>query len=722
MSQSSRVDDPYSRIVGMDPGAGWLLGPGLQAFSPGDEALISFIIRVDDRAALDVINERLLGSGDGAQPVLDFPGLRFDVDARRGVQLGQYVSGVAPKAFFEELAREGGDLEALRVGSKHIQLGLPLRVRAAPAPSPRPDRQDRRDATRSFLTAALPPKREWPSGTVVIGIIDDGIAFAHERFRRADGASRVEAFWNQDGPPSGSSAILYGSEIDKQGIDDLLAECTTAGWTDEDRVYRRCGLIDFTSPDHKAVAWRAAHGTHVLDLAAGYSRGEDRADRPIIAVQLPVAATAGQSGAGLEPYVLRAIQFIIERARGLTADGDRPLPVVINFSYGTHAGPHDGTSLLEQAIDAVVTSEGAVSGESAPVRVVLPAGNTHGSRCHAQVAFRVPDEIVTLRLRVQPDDHTPSTVQVWLPHAGPEGPARSRISLCVTTPDGVQSAWIGEGPDERFELESDGQVHCAGSYSFVPSPTERGVFRIDLQPTIQIRPGPSDELNTKRPGVAPSGLWTMKLKNVLLAPDDKVEAWIERDDLLYGHPRRGRQSYFDEPCYLRFDAQGRPVDDDPEPLSCSVRRAGMISAIATGKQAVVIGGFVRKDLRIARYSAGGPSTPAREGEPKCDLHRPDALAVSDDSRVHTGVLAAGSRSGSVIALSGTSVAAPQITRWIADQLAAGNPSDRAAVQAFARLKEEQLPPSKPPLPPGRGGAGRIELGEPMQCARSGPRR
>ena len=41
----------------------------------------------------------------------------------------------------------------------------------------------------------------------------------------------------------------------------------------------------------------------------------------------------------------------------------------------------------------------------------------------------------------------------------------------------------------------------------------------------------------------------------------------------------------------------------------------------------------------------------------------------------------------------------------------------AAVQEFARLKEEQLPPSKPPLPPGRGGAGRIELGEHVQHPR-----
>ena len=34
---------------------------------------------------------------------------------------------------------------------------------------------------------------------MVVGIIDDGIAFANERFRRADGTTRVEYAWLQDG-------------------------------------------------------------------------------------------------------------------------------------------------------------------------------------------------------------------------------------------------------------------------------------------------------------------------------------------------------------------------------------------------------------------------------------------------------------------------------------------------------------------------------------------
>ena len=71
--------------------------------------------------------------------------------------------------------------------------------------------------------------------------------------------------------------------------------------------------------------------------------------------------------------------------------------------------------------------------------------------------------------------------------------------------------------------------------------------------------------------------------------------------------------------------------------------------------------------------------------------------------MHVGVLAAGTRSGSIVAMNGTSVAAPQIARRIADDLANGGFGNRAAVQALA-----VTPPTAVPLmQPERSGAGGI---------------
>jgi hypothetical protein len=60
------------------------------------------------------------------------------------------------------------------------------------------------------------------------------------------------------------------------------------------------------------------------------------------------------------------------------------------------------------------------------------------------------------------------------------------------------------------------------------------------------------------------------------------------------------------------------------------------------------------------------------------------VAASDESPARYGIIAAGTRSGSVFRMTGTSVAAPQITRIIAERLAKGDQGDREAVQDLAR--------------------------------------
>ena len=81
--------------------------------------------------------------------------------------------------------------------------------------------------------------------TVIIGVIDDGIAFAHKRFRIGNG-SRVKYFWMQDGVYGGPGGkIDYGRELDPTAIQNLMDTHTRNGSLDEDGLYRAAGLIDF---------------------------------------------------------------------------------------------------------------------------------------------------------------------------------------------------------------------------------------------------------------------------------------------------------------------------------------------------------------------------------------------------------------------------------------------------------------------------------------------
>lgn len=674
----------YSDIRGMDPRADWLLGPGLQDYLPNvEKTLIPFIMNLHDKKGLDFVKD-----------VLRRPPFYMPHYYARNLKARMYFPAFAPKAFFDELAKKDGAFGELHDAPKEITLCLPL-------PSSQPDWTPGEPIPVLDEPPLALPDDGWPEGTVVIGVIDDGIAFAHERFRDAAGGSRVQCFWRQHGP-NRSSTVVLGTEICKSdgangepGIDTLLNESRVAGVVDEETFYRRAGLIDFAEAGHKTAAWRASHGTHVLDVAAGADPAEGVTNRPIVCVELDPATVADTSLAPMAEKLELAIDYILQRADALSGDGD-PLPVVINFSFGNIAGPHDGTSVVERII------EDRIAAQPDRLRIVLPSGNSHLSRCHARVAFANKKDMVELPWRVQPDDITQSSMQIWMPHAGSNSPEAARMKISIRSPAGVETPLLGETHSAGVILLNDGQIVCAAQYLFMPFPTERGVFAINLQPTAPAELG--DRL-------APPGVWTVKLYNVSLADTEPVHAWIQRDDRVYSYPRRGRQSYFDKSCYVRFDAQGFPIveDDPPEQPPCVVQRAGLLNAIAAGEGAIVAGAFLRRDLRPAMYSAGGPITPTRGGALDAAFRKPDAMLVGDDSKVHAGLLAAGSRSGSVVAFSGTSVAAPQLARLVAVELVEGRAGDRNRVKTLAQAAEANHPASKPPLPVKRGGWGRIEL-------------
>ncbi|MBB3019690.1 hypothetical protein FHR70_002755 [Microvirga lupini] len=666
--------DPIAQSV-VDPYSHWALGPGLQDFllPSVEEQSVPVLVRRKTEAW----DEKAWALWRSAAEDPDMPkrpprdGEPFDVRFFSLTKTLRLIEDRKFRRFFQTLDRFtlGPPLPSSSVAPHGYKGARPLQ---SPSPGVTPD-------------------------TVIVGIIDDGIPFAHERFRKADGTTRVEYVWVQHGP-LGNVPIDFdnGFELPKADIDDLLTKCRQGDFIDEDEIYRRAGVADFTLDGRKSLAWRASHGAHVMDLACGWDPNE-APDWRIICVQLPTPTTADSSGASLAPYAVKALEYIRNRAQAIAGPG-LSLPVVVNFSYGLLAGPHDGTHEIELAFDRILSDHNNTPGNK-PMRVVIPSGNSHLARAHATVSFQAAGDQATLPLRVLPDDLTPSFVEIWLPP--PPAAAANRVELTIATPQGDVSPPLEENDSDYLQYEIGGKVICEARYHFFPAPTGRGMFLISLQPTTRLEaeksPVPTDP-------VAPAGLWNLTLKNLGLSALQAVEAWVQRDDAPVGYPRRGRQSYFDVPSYEIYGHDGKPLEeDDPD---CPVKRAGSINAIATGKDTIVIGGLMRKELRPPAYSAGGPVT-TPTGAAASHRCGPDALTVSDDSIVQSSVLAAGTRSSSVIAMNGTSVAAPLITRWIACELADKRVGDRDAVRKLADDKEPNLSPPKPS--PERGGAGRAPL-------------
>jgi hypothetical protein len=565
-----------------------------------------------------------------------------------------------------------------RKGIQRIQLGTPIQLGTGWA------------SKVTSVKSALTLSQVAPAGSVVTAVIDDGLAIAHERFRILD-KTRIECFWDQVEPnPNPAPNWDYGRELCKYdvgtvaGIDTWLARCMHSGIVDEDEFYLKTGLVDFGSSGHKSTAQRSSHGTHVMDLACGDDPSSVSNDRPIICVQLPRRTTEDTSGATLAPQVLDALWYIADRA------GSQPL--VVNLSYGVFAGPHDGSSDLETWMQEFIRLRNNV----APTAIVLPAGNSHMARCHARFRLGTGTSSSTFRLdwRVLPDDRTESILEVWLPYRPLVVP---KVKVRVIAPGNAMSGWASEGT--TLDWGPAGPIVSSIAYAAPSGALGRGRIRITLNPTSATDPGID---------LAPAGIWKVEIKNDSGAAIPGIHAWIQRDDEPHGYPVRGRQSRFEDRNYVRFEPSGRDKEDDDP--SSYIQRAGSINAIATGDDPVVIGGCRRKDLAAAKYSAGGPAVvrPGSAPPPRLD---PDAMTVSDDSVVFHGVLAAGSRSGSVVAISGTSIAAPQIARELAKIIGAGvNP--RSYVQALAQM-QEGIPRPDPPFKPqptlDRGGKGRIVL-------------
>jgi hypothetical protein len=496
--------------------------------------------------------------------------------------------------------------------------------------------------------------------TVVTAVIDDFIGLANERFRDRTGKTRFRQFWAQ-GMPAFSKKYgkitvpAIGREWDKAKLDAALAAADY-----EPDFYSKLfpgGLPIFVPSERgtypanlydpsfmRPVSFSATHGSHVADLAAGYPQAAAPDDRPIVAVQLPQLATLETWGARLDLFVLLAVQRVLYWVDRWTDASGKPVraPVVINISYGVHAGPKDGSGFLEREIARLVKQR---NDRGDPTAVVLPAGNSYRSRTHAEMTLD-QGEVQGLSWRVQPEDLSVSFFELWLDDL-------ASANLTIAPP---------VGPAQEFALSNATQVWDWQRTAYSSTPATIG--RLYVQPKSQQRTRIIFALcptlnHGDPPHTAPPGAYRLTLRND--APARLTANWdVQRDDTPSSFPAYGRQAYYDHEDISELDPETHRYD---RPLpACPVKRENTLSAHATAveENVIVVGGAFDRDALAAAalYASSGPASGTRRS--------PDLSAVSEETRSHPGILAAGTFSGSAALFNGTSVAAPQVTRAIVD--------------------------------------------------------
>ena len=568
-------------------------------------------------------------------------------------------------------------------------------------------------------TTHIPDPSLTPERVVVVGLIDDAINIAHQRLRDAAGNSRVEYAWIQDADaPLDQPHVPIGRVWSRAEITQAISDFGGS----EDRLFKELGLVGDPSQTYRQspLNQRASHGSFVADRAAGYDPTDpDGLNRRIVAVQLPALASQDTSGAALIAPARMAAKFIFERALAMSESLGVAVPVVLNFSYGFSSGPRNGGQILERALRALSLKYRQDTAKflpgpglyGAPVCRVVPAGNTHlALGCASSRGASKLD----ICLRLQPEDRTSSYVEIWLPQKA------ETVSLSIEAPDGSTGAQVFDLTVQSNGSGASGDINPASSpdtYILVPNNVaddaagKKPVCRIavdipDQHPQSEGSAGqlyhrmllafaPTLTQNPNRPS-APQGTW--KIGVLADAGVQNIQAWIQRDEVLPGYTKFGRQAYFEDMAYetRRFDGFGDTAVTDAIDLPSHISRDGTLSGLATNQplpaetdvpdaflDSIVVGAG-RWDIDGAStYSAAGQTGPC-EGSA---IAAPNVIAMADSSRILSGTLATGSQSGgSRVSMNGTSAAAPLITRWIADQLAGMSAVQRVGFNANNELQ------------------------------------
>ncbi len=529
--------------------------------------------------------------------------------------------------------------------------------------------------------SSLAPSAGYPTGKgVVLGIIDNGCPFLHRNFLRKVNKNletRVESLWDQSkthrtGPGWLSKlGFDYGVELTSKEINRRITENTRNSVLDADTVYDELGYLEFVSRP-------VSHGMQVMDIAGGKkAEGSIAPDSDIVFVQLkPIDGRPGFVNANSR-FILDALMYIDAVA------GKRPASICLCYSPDT--GPHDGSSILECAIDEFLDPAKKQRGHGSRM-LVMSAGNNYQRKNHAAMVV-APGKSETLDWNIVAGDTTWNYMNLWYP--------RTRELVISLTPPGGKTVGpikLGEMTGVRIGGDLVGEVvHRQGTLK----KSNDNEALIALHPAFKpdMPHAPAGRSATFRDVVAPAGKWRVELE-AIGAEAVPVHAWIERDD---ASPTRTReQSSFDFP----------DLDPDLEAASPpDIHRRCTLSGGVTGKRPLVVGAFNTATDGICSFSAAGPT---RDGR----YDKPDLCAPGASDPDEKGVMVTETRSSNMSRAAGTSMAAASAAGAVALLLEAAEKHGMSLTAEEIRdiLRSTARPLRKPGTSPLRSGQGALDIG------------
>ena len=207
---------------------------------------------------------------------------------------------------------------------------------------------------------------------VVVGVIDQGFEFRHAAFLDPKtGQSRVKMLWDRSGYSSDPKANKDTKPTDK----------IPTG-------------TDLSKPD-------TGHATHVTNIAAGSEVGSNG-----LKGVAPEADIIMIPSSFDDAEIMEDVKFVKEYAE------KHKQPWVVNMSFGSQTGPHDGTTDYDQSIDKLLDGNGGF--------ITAAMGNEGDQHIHSQATL-APGETKYLLVDIdfqtvasgEADDEFYTNVDIW---------------------------------------------------------------------------------------------------------------------------------------------------------------------------------------------------------------------------------------------------------------------------------------------------------------------
>lgn len=214
---------------------------------------------------------------------------------------------------------------------------------------------------------------------VLLGIMDFGFDYNHPTFYDTLGTKyRILKVWEMGTSGTAPTGYAYGHELSDTNL--IKAQITDNA--------------------------EQTHGTGVAGLSSGSGYGSPSAGKyrgvayesEMIFVGVRRDSIGGQWLSGGFSDFIDGVHYMIDYAKSVSK------PIVVNISWGSHSGPHNGTSLVNQAFDSL-SGPGHI--------IVMSAGNDGNSNIHLAKTFSPTDTLIQTFLEFTPTPQKRTWIDIW---------------------------------------------------------------------------------------------------------------------------------------------------------------------------------------------------------------------------------------------------------------------------------------------------------------------